>query len=231
MKTSTRKRIARFAGLLLLALLVVALAVPAAQAKPTLAQLQRAHNGPHAVNPAGGSGPVSAAAVTDGYYSGIGRAAVAQPQTGLAWGYYYSGIGRAAVAQPQTGLAWGYYYSGIGSSTAAGSGPVSAAAATDGWLGMPATAAGSGPVSAAAVTDSWLAMPAAAAGSGPVSAAPPAPSGTSSTTAWIAIGGAVAVLIIALVAWTMIRRRRQPSEPTLSVDCALHPDDSLCRAG
>ena len=47
MKTSTQKRIARPSGLLLLALLVVALAVPAAQAFPsqrsTLVQLAQAH--------------------------------------------------------------------------------------------------------------------------------------------------------------------------------------------
>jgi hypothetical protein len=58
--------------------------------------------------------------------------------------------------------------------------------------------------------------------------AEPTSAGTPSTTAWIAIGAAVAVLIIALAAWTMIRRRHQLSEPA---SCALHPEDSLCRAG
>jgi hypothetical protein len=52
------------------------------------------------------------------------------------------------------------------------------------------------------------------------------PSGALSTTAWVAIGAAAAVLIIALFAWTMSRRRRRASE---SGWCALHPEDSMCR--
>jgi hypothetical protein len=151
-------------GLLVLSLLVVALSVAAAQAKPTLAQLQRAHNGPDVVNPAG-------------------------------------------------------------------SGTVRAATATDGWLGMPAASTGSGTVRAATATDGWLGMPAASTGSGTVSATPPAPSSTSSTTVWIAIGAAVAVLIIAILAWALIRRRRQPSELAPSNYCARHPEDALCAAG
>jgi LPXTG-motif cell wall-anchored protein len=51
--------------------------------------------------------------------------------------------------------------------------------------------------------------------------------GTSST-AWIAIGAAAAALLVALVGWTMIRRRRQASEPESQAYCALHPGDSLC---
>ena len=79
MKTSTQKRIARLSGLLLLALLVVALAVPAAWAmrdfstgtsgpstsagsgtsnaaqRPTQAQLQRVHSGPNGPSVASGA--------------------------------------------------------------------------------------------------------------------------------------------------------------------------------
>jgi hypothetical protein len=165
MRTSTQKPIARLLGLLVLSLLVVALSVAAAQARPTPAQVQRAYDGPDAVNPAAGSGTVSAATMKDG------------------------------------------------------------------WLGMPAASAGSGTVGAATVTDGWLGMPAASAGSGTVGAATPAPSGTSSTTVWIAIGSAVAVLIIAILAWVLIRRRRQPSVPGSSAYCARHPEDALCAAG
>ncbi len=138
MKTSTRKPIARFAGLLLLALLVVALAVPAAQAMRD-------------------------------------------------------------------------------SSSGASGSSASAVIATSKPLQVPEQAVNQGVTTfSASSTDN---------------AVQPASTDTSSTTAWIAIGGAVAVLIIALVTWTMIRRRRQPGEPAFSVDCALQPEDSLCRAG
>ena len=59
-------------------------------------------------------------------------------------------------------------------------------------------------------------------------AAQPASAGTSST-AWIAIGAAVAALIVALVGWTMIRRR-QTDQLESPAYCALHPGDSLCGA-
>jgi LPXTG-motif cell wall-anchored protein len=62
------------------------------------------------------------------------------------------------------------------------------------------------------------------------SAAQPVSTGTSSTT-WIAVGVAVAALIIALAAWVLIRRRRQPGVPGSSAYCASHPEDSLCGAG
>ena len=72
MKTSAQKRIARLSGLLLLSLLVVALAVPAAQAmrfsgtintaqRPTQAQLQSAHGGPSGSYVVSGSGTLNAA--------------------------------------------------------------------------------------------------------------------------------------------------------------------------
>jgi hypothetical protein len=89
MKTSTRKRIARPLGLLLLALLVVALAVPAAQAFPsdryTLLQLAQAHR----------DRELQAAAV-----SSTNNAA--QNQLGWAWGYYYSDAGTVNGTQRPT---------------------------------------------------------------------------------------------------------------------------------
>jgi LPXTG-motif cell wall-anchored protein len=73
--------------------------------------------------------------------------------------------------------------------------------------------------------------PSVASGGGTVTATQPAPTGTSSTSVWIAVGAAVAVLIIALVAWALIRRRRQPNEAFAPSDyCAQHPEDPLCRA-
>ncbi len=67
----------------------------------------------------------------------------------------------------------------------------------------------------------------ALAESGTVDLVESTPSGTLSTTAWVAIGAAAAVLIIALFAWTMSRRRRRASE---SGWCVSHPEDSMCRA-
>ena len=189
MNTSTQKRITRFSGLLLLALLVVALSVTAAQAMR--------------VYSAGTGVPPTSA--------GSGTSTAAPSQPGFAWGYYSSGVSTNdarqlhALLQGST-LAQVPQHQGGAASTSAGSGTVSAAAATDGWLGVPP----------------------ASAGSGTVSAVPPASSGTSSTTVWIAVGAAVAVLIIALVAWALIRRRRRPGELAPSANCTLHPEDPLC---
>ena len=60
------------------------------------------------------------------------------------------------------------------------------------------------------------------------SGAQPASSGTSSTTAWIVSGSAVAVLFVAFLAWAVIRRRRQPGERASAAYCAQHPEDALC---
>jgi hypothetical protein len=141
MKTSTQKRIARLSGLLLLALLVVALSVPAAQAMRT----------------SGTSVPSASA--------GSGAASLAQRPT------------QAQILRVHGGA----------------NGP---------FVGS---------------------------GGGTVTAAQSTPSGTSATTVWIAVGAAVAVLIIALVAWALIRRRS--SVPGGSAYCARHPGDPLCEAG
>jgi hypothetical protein len=70
-------------------------------------------------------------------------------------------------------------------------------------------------------------------GVGPLAAASvaqPASSGTSSTSAWIAIGSALAALIVGITAWALLRRRRQPGESVSATYCAQHPEDSLCGA-
>ncbi len=96
MNTSTQKRITRFSGLLLLALLVVALSVTAAQAMR---------------DSSAGTGGSST-------FAGSGTSNATQRQIGSAWGNYYSPAGRAAVAQRQTGFAWGYYSSGVSTNNA-----------------------------------------------------------------------------------------------------------------
>ena len=63
-----------------------------------------------------------------------------------------------------------------------------------------------------------------------VSVAQPASSGTSSTSAWIVIGSALAALIVGITAWALLRRRRQPGESVSATYCAQHPDDALCGA-
>jgi hypothetical protein len=80
--------------------------------------------------------------------------------------------------------------------------------------------------------------PAAAQGRGGFDAAqftPPsgsqaAPSGSSSTTAWIAAGSTAAVLLVGFATWALMRRRRQPSARASAAYCAQHPDDALCIA-
>ncbi len=55
----------------------------------------------------------------------------------------------------------------------------------------------------------------------------PASTSSPSGTTWIAIGSAVAVLIVGLTAWVLIRRRRSPQLASASY-CAQHPQDPLC---
>jgi hypothetical protein len=74
MKTSTQKLIARLAGLFLLSLLVVALAVPAASARRDIS-----------------AGAPSTPA-------GSGTSSAAQRAIGWAWGYYYSDAGASKLA-------------------------------------------------------------------------------------------------------------------------------------
>ncbi len=64
-----------------------------------------------------------------------------------------------------------------------------------------------------------------AAPSAPTSAVQPAPS----RTVWIVTGAVLAALLIAaIVAWTLVRRRRGPGEFAPANYCELHPEDPTC---
>ena len=104
MKTSTQKRIARLSGLLLLALLVVALNVTAAQAMLVVSA---------------GTGGSSTSAVS-------GTSNAAQRQIGSAWGYYYYDAATINALQLPT-LAQVQQHHGAVPSTSAGSGASNAA--------------------------------------------------------------------------------------------------------
>jgi hypothetical protein len=166
MNTSTQKRIARFSGLLLLALLAVALAVPAAHAMRDFSA---------------GTGGSSTSA----------------------------GSGTTNAQQLPTPVQIEQIIS-----RKDGSGPASSVASV--------------PLAPATGTEAGrMRLPA----SGTLAITQPTSSGTSSRTVWIAVGAAVAVLVIALGAWALLRRRRQSSVPEASAYCALHPGDSQCGAG
>jgi hypothetical protein len=104
----------------------------------------------------------------------------------------------------------------IVSGTGAGSGTTATPVTIqDGWLTAANTAARNQDV-AQAVT-------------APASGAQTAAADTSSTTAWIAVGSAAAVLLVGFVAWALMRRR-QPGEPASAAYCTQHPEDPLCSA-
>jgi hypothetical protein len=164
MNTSTQKRIARFSGLLLLALLAVALAVPAAHAMRDFSA------------GTGGSSPFAGSGTTNAQQLPVQIEQIISRKDG--------------------------------------SGPASSVASV--------------PLAPATGTEAGrMRLPA----SGTLAITQPTSSGTSSRTVWIAVGAAVAVLVIALGAWALLRRRRQSSVPEASAYCALHPEDSQCRAG
>jgi hypothetical protein len=52
-------------------------------------------------------------------------------------------------------------------------------------------------------------------------------SGSFSTTAWILVGLAVALLVVG-VTWALVRRRPRRAELSPASYCAVHPDDPLC---
>jgi hypothetical protein len=52
----------------------------------------------------------------------------------------------------------------------------------------------------------------------------------SSTSAWIAVGSAAAIVLVGFAAWALMRRRRQPEARTSAAYCAQHPEDALCTA-
>jgi hypothetical protein len=184
MKTSTQKRIAGLSGLLLLSLLVVALAVPAAQA-------MRNFSGTSVPSTSAGSGTINTLqlptlAKVRQHHGDVASTSVAAVQRpiGWAWGYYYSDAGASRLlaigAQP------GYY-------------PV-AVSGTSNVAQLPTLAQlprGS----------DRLYGPSVASGGGTVTAAQSASSGISSTTVWIAAVAVAGVLLIG--AWALLRRRRQ----------------------
>ena len=110
----------------------------------------------------------------------------------------------------------------------------------DGWVTTANTAQDDQGVAGAAATaqDGWLTAANTAqrsqgvvgAVTAPVSGAQPASADTSSTTAWIAVGSAAAVLLVGFAAWALMRRRRQPGELASAAYCAQHPEDPLCNA-
>ena len=55
-----------------------------------------------------------------------------------------------------------------------------------------------------------------------------AASASSDNGVWIAVGIAVAALIVGLIAWVFIRRRRPLSESSTDAYCARHPQDAAC---
>ena len=52
----------------------------------------------------------------------------------------------------------------------------------------------------------------------------------SSTSAWIAVGTAAAIVLVGFAAWALMRRRRQPEARASAAYCAQHPEDGLCTA-
>ncbi len=110
----------------------------------------------------------------------------------------------------------------------------------DGWLTASNTASRDLDVAGAAATpqDGWLTaantaarnQDVAQAVTAPVTGAQPASADTSSTTAWIAVGSAAAVLLVGFAAWELMRRRRQPDGLASASYCAQHPEDPLCSA-
>jgi hypothetical protein len=62
----------------------------------------------------------------------------------------------------------------------------------------------------------------------PAPGAQPMSSNTPSTTTWIAVGSAAAVLLVGFAAWALMRRRRQPGDSSSADFCAQHPEDARC---
>jgi len=201
MKTRLHKRLALLAGLLILSSLVFATGILAAT--PTTSQ----DGWLTAANTAARDQGVAGAAATpttsqDGWLTAANTAARNR------------GVG-AAATPTTTQDSWV-----TSANTASDNQGVVLDAATptlsqDGWL----TAANT------AVRQQGVAGAADAQASG----APPASSGTSFTTAWIAVGSVAAVLLVGFATWALMRRR-QPGELPSAAYCAQHPEDPLCRA-
>ena len=68
----------------------------------------------------------------------------------------------------------------------------------------------------------------ARAGRTPQVANPSTAQSVSSRTVWIVAGSAAAALIV-ILAWVLVRSRRQPGGRPSAAYCAQHPGDPLCR--
>jgi hypothetical protein len=174
MKITVQRRLALLAALLILALVLFAAGIQAAQAAN-----------------AAGTGAGSGTSTIDTPQ----LPTLAQVQQHQGIGPYASGTAPQlpTLAQVQQHQGIGPYASGT-----------TASAGTQGRGGV-------GPLAAASV-------------------AQPASAVTLSTSARIAIGSALAALIVGITAWALLRRRRQPGESVSATYCAQHPEDSLCGA-
>ena len=229
MKTSSQLRLVRLSGLLLLSLLVVALAVSSAQAavsgsnssqQLTLAQILQRHGAGATTGTAafttaqagtlgrGGIGPLAAAQASTQGRGGIDLAALAPAQAGTQG---RGGVGPLAAASADT--------QGRGGIDLAAFTPAQAGTQDRGGVNLalltPAQAGTQGRGGIGPLAPAFVAQPASA-------------SSLPSTT-WIAIGSALAVLVVGLTAWMLIRRRRSPELASASY-CAQHPQDPLCAA-
>lgn len=105
------------------------------------------------------------------------------------------------------------------------------AAGTDGRGGVaslsgPATLAGE-----TTVSNNGFSLRARGGVPRPVAGAFAAPSTTSNATdfgAWVAVGIAVAALLVGISAWAASRRRRPQAAASLATYCAQHPEDAMC---
>ena len=193
MTTSTQKRIARLSGLLLLALLVVALAVPPAA---------------QAMRDVSASVPASAGSAT---INALQLPTLAQVRQHQGVGSATSAGSGTINAQQFPTLAQVQQHQGVGSATSAGSGTISVAQRptqaqlqrAHGAFKGPSVASGGGTTNAQ-IGLAWgyqyskLGAPVAQA---------PASSGTSATTVWIVAAAVAGVLLIG--GWVFLRRRRQ----------------------
>ena len=211
MKTSTQLRLVRLSGLLLLSLLVVALAVSSAQAagsggnssqQLTLAQvLQR-----HAAGATTGTAAFTSAQPGTQGRGGIGPLAAAQ-----AGAQDRGGVTLAVLTPARAGTQG---RGGIGPLAAAQAGAQDRGGVTLAVL-TPARAGTQGRGGIGPLAPTYVAQPASTS--------------SPSSTTWIAIGSALAVLIVGLTAWVLIRRRRSAELASASY-CAQHPQDPLCAA-
>lgn len=68
----------------------------------------------------------------------------------------------------------------------------------------------------------------ARAGRAPQVANPSTAQSVSAKTVWI-VAGSVAAALILILAWVLVRSRRQPTGRPSAAYCAQHPGDPLCR--